>query len=84
MPLELYGTRSCPYTAELREELDWQGREFIEYDVDDDAAALARLRALTSGPAAVPVLVEDGRVLHVGYHGRSCYVAASANGSLAP
>jgi glutaredoxin len=75
MALELYGTPACPYTAELREELDWQGREYVEYDVDRDARALARMRALTPGAAAVPVLVEDERVVQVGYRGRSCFVA---------
>ncbi len=75
MPLELYGTRTCPYTAELREELEWQGRAYVEYDVDADAAALGRMRALSAGAAAVPVLVEDGRVLQIGYKGRSCYVS---------
>jgi mycoredoxin len=74
MALELYGTRACPYTSELREELDWQGRAFVEYDVDADADARARMHKLTPGLAAVPVLVEDGRVLQVGYRGRSCYV----------
>jgi glutaredoxin 3 len=73
--LELFGTRVCPYTAELREELEWQGRAFVEYDVDADPAAFARLRVLVSGAAAVPVLVEEGRVLQVGYHGRSCFVS---------
>lgn len=75
MALELYGTRTCPYTAELREELDWQGRAFVEYDVADDGAAFARIRALIPDAAAVPVLVEDGRVVQIGYHGRSCYVS---------
>jgi mycoredoxin len=75
MALELYGTRTCPYTAELREELDWQGRPFVEYDVADDGAAFARIRALIPDAAAVPVLVEDGRVVQIGYHGRSCYVS---------
>jgi glutaredoxin 3 len=75
MALELFGTRSCPFTAELRDELDWQGRPFVEYDVEADGCALARLRTLTPGVAAVPVLVEDGRVLQVGYHGRSCCVS---------
>jgi glutaredoxin 3 len=72
--LELYGTRSCPYTAELRAELDWQGRPFTEFDIEADAQARARMRALTPGAAAVPVLVENGRVVQVGYQGRSCYV----------
>ena len=75
MTLELYGTHACPYTAELRDELEWQERAFVEYDVDSDGDALARMRALAPGAAAVPVLVEDGRVLQIGYHGRACYVA---------
>jgi mycoredoxin len=75
--LELYGTTSCPYTAELREDLEFRGRDFVEYDVEGDADALRRMTALAgnSGAAAVPMLVEDGRVLQVGYNGRSCYVA---------
>ncbi len=75
MALELYGTATCPFTAELREELDWQGRDFVEFDVENDPDALARVRELTAGAVAVPVLVETGRVLQIGYHGRSCYVS---------
>jgi len=76
MALELFGTRTCPYTAEMREELEWQGREFTEYDVEDDAAARKRLERLCPGGAlSVPVLVEDGVVTSVGHNGRSCYVA---------
>jgi mycoredoxin len=75
MPLELFGTRSCPYTAELRDDLDWQGRAFVEYDVEKDAAARERLIALCGTPLAVPVLVDHGCVLQVGMSGRSCYVA---------
>jgi glutaredoxin 3 len=75
--LELFGTTTCPYTAEMREDLEFRGRDFVEYDVDSDADALRRMTALAGGggAAAVPVLVEDGRVLQVGYNGRSCYVA---------
>jgi mycoredoxin len=74
--LELYGAASCPYTAELREQLEWDGREFADYDVEADAAAGARLTALTGGRMAVPVLVEDGRVVQTGWQGRSCMVEA--------
>lgn len=72
--LELYGTRSCPYTAELRERLLWEGREFTEYDVDADADARRRMVELTEPPRMVPVLVADGRVTQVGWHGRGCVV----------
>lgn len=78
MPLELYGTRGCPYTAELRAELEWDGKPFVEYDVDADAAARERLFALVKAPASVPVLVEEGRVVQVGWKGQGCYVAAGA------
>jgi mycoredoxin len=72
--LELYGTKSCPYTAELRDDLTFRDRDFIEYDVEDDTDARLRMMEL-SGGAAVPVLVEAGRVVQVGYEGRSCYIA---------
>lgn len=73
--LELYGTRSCRFTDELREELHWQGRAFTEYDVEADADALRRMLALTGGGRTVPVLVEDGMVVQVGWQGRGCVVA---------
>jgi glutaredoxin 3 len=77
-PLELYGTASCPFTAELREELEWEGREFVEHDVEADPAAFARLAALTGGQRAVPVLVEEGRVVRVGFEGRTCMATSPA------
>ena len=72
--LELFGTASCPYTAQLRDDLEFRGSDFVEHDVETDASALARMIELARG-GAVPVLVEDGRVVQVGYEGRSCYVA---------
>jgi mycoredoxin len=71
---ELFGTRSCPWTAELREHLDWEGADFVEHDVEADPEALARMLELTGGRRAVPVLVEDGRVRQIGWQGRSCLV----------
>jgi len=72
---ELYGTAGCPYTSEMREWLEWRGQEFVEYDVEADAAARARLRALASGQRTVPMLVEDGKVVQVGWQGRGCLIA---------
>ncbi|HEY7286892.1 MAG TPA: Uxx-star family glutaredoxin-like (seleno)protein [Vicinamibacterales bacterium] len=74
--VELFGTTGCPYTSELREHLMWNGIDFVEYDVEADETALSRLRALTGRRAAVPVLVEDGRVTEIGWRGRSCLVLA--------
>jgi glutaredoxin len=73
--IELYGTASCPYTREMREWLEWSGREFVEYDVEVDREARGRLRALVGGRRTVPVLVEAGEVVQVGWQGRGCVVS---------
>jgi mycoredoxin len=73
--LELFGSAGCPYTGELREQLLWDGSDFVEHDVEQDAAAFARLLSLTGGRPSVPVLVEDGRVKQVGWQGRTCAVS---------
>ncbi len=70
--LELFGMVSCPYTREMREWLEWKGSEFLEYDIEEDRSARQRLLALAPGQGAVPVLVEDGKVIQVGWHGRTC------------
>lgn len=77
MKTELFGTAACVYTAEMREWLEWSGREFTEYDVERDAEALARMRAATGGQSTVPVLLEDGKVCRIGWEGRGCFVGGS-------
>jgi glutaredoxin len=75
--VELYGTPGCPFTQEMREWLEWHKRQFDEYDVEADPAALARLSAVTGGRRTVPVLVEDGKVTQIGWRGRGCVVNPS-------
>ena len=72
--LELYGTARCPHTQEMREWLEWQRRDFVEYDVDADSVARQRLRELAAGQRSVPVLVEDDKVIQVGWQGRTCMI----------
>jgi glutaredoxin len=74
--LELYGTASCPYTSEMREWLEWKGSEFTEFDVETDSQACARMRLLMRAPYTVPLLVQDGKVVQVGWQGRGCVVNA--------
>ena len=71
---ELFGTATCSWTSEMREWLEWQGHNFVEYDVDQDSAARARMIALTGGQRTVPVLVENGAVTQIGWKGRGCVV----------
>jgi glutaredoxin len=71
---ELYGTRRCPYTKEMREWLELRSAEFVEHDVELDSVAMERLLLISNGQPTVPVLVADGRVVQFGWQGRSCPV----------
>ncbi len=72
--LELYGTKTCQYTQEMREWLEFKGTDFVEYDVETDAAARERMRVLASGQRTVPVLVDGDKVIQIGWQGRGCIV----------
>ena len=74
--LELFGTARCPYTSEMRDWLEFRRREFVEYDVESDPEARERMRAVANGQRNVPLLVEDGKVVEIGWQGRSCIVEA--------
>ena len=76
--LELYGTARCPHTGEMREWLEFRGCDFVEYDVERDRDAFARLRAL-SGQRLVPVLMEDGKLVQSGWQGRGCVVGETTH-----
>ena len=72
---EIYGTRSCPHTQDMREWLDWKGYDYIEYDVEADCERRAHMIAISGGQRTVPVLVFNGSVVQVGWQGRGCVVA---------
>ena len=73
--LELFGTKSCQFTQEMREWLEWKGTEFIEYDVEADPVARDRMRALANGQRTVPMLVDGDKVVQIGWQGRGCIVS---------
>ncbi|MGA8037073.1 MAG: Uxx-star family glutaredoxin-like (seleno)protein [Candidatus Acidiferrales bacterium] len=72
--LELFGTAGCQQTQEMREWLEWRGDDFVEYDVESDVEARHRMRALSGGQRTVPLLVDDGKVVQIGWQGRGCIV----------
>ena len=72
--LELFTTARLSVLRRGREQLEWDGAEYVEYDVEADGAARARLLGLAGAGTMVPVLVEDGQVIQVGFHGRGCAV----------
>lgn len=73
--VELFGSSHCEHTQSMREWLELRGVEFVEYDVDVDLAARARMKVLVRGQRLVPVLVEDDTVVEIGWQGRGCVVS---------
>jgi mycoredoxin len=71
--LELYGTASCPFTAQLREDLQWRRAAFTEYDVEQDTQALERMLRISGGDRTVPLLADGDRIVQLGYEGQGCY-----------
>ena len=73
-PIELYTTSGCPYSEAAREDLEWRGMDFVGYDVEKDQQARMRMLELTGGTRTVPVIVEEGKPVQVGWMGRGCAV----------
>jgi glutaredoxin 3 len=73
-PIELYTTVGCPYSEAAREDLDWRGVDFVEYDVEKDLEARGRMLELTGGNRMVPVIFEECKPVQIGWMGRGCAV----------
>ena len=74
MRVQLYTTAGCLYSEAAREDLEWRGVDFVEYDVERDHEARERMLGLTGGNRTVPVIVEEGKPIQVGWMGRGCYI----------
>ena len=72
--IELYTTAGCPYSEAAREDLEWRGIDFVQYDVEKDQKARERMLELTGGTRTVPVIFEEGKPVQVGWMGRGCTV----------
>jgi glutaredoxin 3 len=74
MQIELYTASGCPYSAAAREDLEWRGIDFVEHDVEQDPEAYARMLELTGGNRTVPVIVEEGKPVQIGWMGQGCFI----------
>ena len=74
MQIELYTASGCPYSAAAREDLEWRGIDFVEHDVEQDPGAYARMLELTGGNRTVPVIVEEGKPVQIGWMGQGCFI----------
>lgn len=72
--VHLYATAGCPYSEAAREDLEWRGVDFVEYDVERDHEAYERMLQLTGGNRTVPVIFEEGKPVQVGWMGQGCFI----------
>jgi glutaredoxin 3 len=72
--VELYTTASCPHCAAAREDLEWRGIEYVEFDVECDPDARERMLRLADGARTVPVIIEEGHQVQIGWMGRGCLI----------
>ncbi len=73
-PVHLCTTVGCLYSEAAREDLEWRGVDFVEYDVERDQDAYERMLELTGGNRTVPVIFEEGKPVQVGWMGQGCFV----------
>ena len=73
-PVKLYTAAGCPYSAAAREDLEWRGIDFVEYDVEHDRTAYEQMLELTGGNRTVPVIVEEGKPIQLGWMGQGCFI----------
>ena len=73
-PVHLYTTEGCPYSEAARDDLEWRGVDFVEDDVEQDREAYARMLNLTGGNRTVPVIIEEGKPVQIGWMGRGCFI----------
>ncbi len=71
---ELYTAAGCPHCEAAREDLEWRGVEFSEYDVEKDREAYERMASLTGGQRTVPVIIEEGKPPQIGWMGQGCFI----------
>jgi glutaredoxin 3 len=72
--VELYTAAGCEFSAAAREDLEWRGVDFVEYDVEKDREAYERMLGITGGNRTVPVIVQQGKPAQIGWMGRGCVV----------
>lgn len=85
--VEIYTWRTCPYCIRAKELLKSKGVEFIEYSIDGDEAARAKMQRRANGRRSVPqIFINDQHIggcddLHdLDWQGKLDQLLASTNG----
>lgn len=67
--VQIFGKASCPYTNAARLDYARRGLEVEYFDVKKDPAAMSRFLDLSGGERRVPLIVEEGGEVTVGFDG---------------
>lgn len=67
----VYGTDTCPHTSKARAELTAQGKQPDFRNVQQKKEWLDEMLTFSGGGREIPVVVEDGKVLSIGWNGRA-------------
>ena len=65
----IYGKENCPYTQRARHDHETRKVEFEYIDVKKNRADLDRMLELSGGVRRVPVIVEEGGKVTIGFGG---------------
>lgn len=65
----IYGKENCPYTQRAREDYAARNVEFQYVDVKKNRDDLNRMLELAGGIRRVPVIVDDGGKVTIGFGG---------------
>lgn len=61
--IEIYTWQTCPYCRRAKSLLDSKNVDYIEYKIDGDGEARAKMTERTGGPRTVPqIFVNDQRI----------------------
>ena len=64
----IYTRKDCSYSDAAMSEMDDNGTQYRQIDIDEIPGATEELLRLSNGEAITPVMVVDGEVV-IGYHG---------------
>ena len=65
----IYGKENCPYTQRARQDYEARQVKFEYVDVKKSRADLDRMLELSGGVRRVPVIVEEGGKVTIGFGG---------------
>jgi len=68
--LTIYTKPGCPYCQKARDHYDSKGITYDDRNAQDNLEYRREMLAYSAGDHTVPVIVQDGKLLQIGWEGR--------------